>query len=106
MSEGAVVGKSVIVKLSGGRQVVCQELTVGQVRGLMQEMMHKPGDVVDELLLEEVRLLDLPLFTGLQGEELEAMLVSDLDRLVQGCKEANPSFFRMLAKVVSPLKQA
>lgn len=101
-----VVGKSVIVKLGGYGAIVCQELTVGQVRGMMQGMMHEPGDVVDELLLGDLRLVDLPLFTGLKSDELEQMLPSDLELLVQGCKEANPSFFRMLAKVASPLKQA
>jgi hypothetical protein len=97
MSDGAV-GKSVIKKLSS-RTVVCSELTVGQVRGLLQA---KAGaDLVDELLLEDVRLVDLPVFTGLPIEDIEQMLPSDLEQLVEGCKEANPSFFRMLAKVAS-----
>ena len=98
MSEGAV-GKTVIVKLSGNRPVPCLELTVGQVRGLLQG--NGTGVIVEELLLEDVRLIDLPLFTGLKAEDLEQMLPSDLELLVQGCKEANPSFFRMLAKVAS-----
>lgn len=103
MSEGAT-GKSVIKTLGTGTRVCCMELTVAQVRGLLQA---KPGnDLVDELLLEEVRLPDLPLFTGLKLADLEQMLPSDLEVLVEGCKEANPSFFRMLAKVASPLKQA
>lgn len=98
MSKGAV-GKSVIRKLSDGRGISCLELTVGQVRGLLQP---KPGaDLVDELLLEDVRLVDLPVFTGLSIEDIEQMLPSDLEQLVDGCKEANPSFFRMLAKVAS-----
>lgn len=98
MSEGAI-GRSVIKTISGGVRVCCMELTVAQVRGLLQP---KPGsDVVDELLLEDLRLPDLPLFTGLKAEELEQMLPSDLETLVEGCKEANPSFFRMLATVAS-----
>lgn len=103
MSEGAT-GKSVIKTLSNGTRVCCMELTVAQVRGLLEA---KPGsDLIDELLLEDVRLPDLPLFTGLKLDDLEQMLPSDLEALVDGCKEANPSFFRMLAKVASPLKQA
>lgn len=103
MSEGAI-GKSVIKQLSDGSKVICQELTVGQVRGLLQNAT--PGELVDELLLEDVRLIDLPLFTGLKAEQLEQMLPSDLEVLVQGCKEANPSFFRMLATVASIRKPA
>lgn len=103
MSEG-VVGKTVIKTLSNGQRVCCMELTVGQVRGLLQP--RPVSDVLDELLLEDLRLPDLPLFTGLKVEELEQMLPSDLEQLAEGCKEANPSFFRMLAKVASPLMQA
>ncbi|MEW6462734.1 MAG: hypothetical protein AB1459_16560 [Pseudomonadota bacterium] len=103
MSE-SLIGKSVIKELSGGRRVCCMELTVGQVRGLLGA--RPGGDVVDEFLLQDVRLVDLPLFTGLKVEDMESMLPSDLELLVQGCKEANPSFFRMLAMVASPHKQA
>ncbi|QTS88304.1 hypothetical protein JLK41_09130 [Ectopseudomonas khazarica] len=103
MSEGAI-GRSVIKTISGGVRVCCMELTVSQVRGLLQP--RPGGDVVDELLLEDLRLPDLPLFTGLKVEELEQMLPSDLEQLVDGCKEANPSFFRLLAKAASLLKQA
>lgn len=97
MGEG-VIGRSVIKQTSRGG-IACNELTVGQVRGLLQNVTT--GDLVDELLLEEVRLVDLPFFTCLKREDLEEMLPSDLELLVEGCKEANPSFFRMLAKVAS-----
>lgn len=102
MSEG--VGKSVIVTLSNGLRVCCMELTVGQVRGLLQG--PSSGDLLDELLLDGVRLVDLPLFTGLKPDELEQMLPSDLELLVEGCKEANRTFFTMLAKVASLQKAA
>lgn len=96
MSEG-VIGKSVIKKI-GSRTVVCSELTVAQVRQLL---MAESGDLVDQLLLEHIRLGDLALITGLTGEEIGQMLPSDIDVLAEGCKEANPSFFRLLAKVES-----
>lgn len=92
MSSG-LVGKSV-VKNIGPRSVVCRELTVAQVRELLQQ---KEGtDLVDELLLDGLRLVDLPVFTGLGEGELAEMLPSELEVIVAGCKEANPSFFRML----------
>ena len=89
------IGKSTIKQI-GDRKVVCSELTVAQVRALLQP---KSCDVVDEILLDEVRVIDLPIFTDLTAEELEQMYPSDLEVLVEGCKEANPSFCRMLAKV-------
>lgn len=98
MSEGSN-GKSKIETLSTGQRVCCMELTVIQLRGLLEAKTS--NDLIDELLLEDIRLPDLPLFTGLKLEDLEHMLPSDLEKLASGCKEANPSFFRMLAKVAS-----
>jgi hypothetical protein len=103
MSEGTT-GKSVIKTLSNGTRVCCMELTVAQVRGLLETKAG--GDLIDELLLDDVRLPDLPLFTGLKQADLEQMLPSDLEALVDGCKEANPSFFRMLAKVANLRQKA
>jgi len=88
------IGKSVI-KSVGGRKIVCSELSVAQVRQLLQQ--SQGADLVDEVLLPDVRLPDLPLFTGLTVEEIDQMLPSDLEEVVAGCKEANPTFFRMLA---------
>lgn len=96
------IGKSVIKSVSG-KKIVCSELTVAQARKLLQS---QGGDLVDELLLEDIRLIDLPLFTELTADEIDQMLPSDLELVVAGCKEANPTFFRMLAKLASLPKQA
>lgn len=88
------IGKSVTLAV-GGRKIVCSELTVAQVRQLLQQ---PPGrDLVDEALFPDIRLPDLPLFTGLKAEEIDQMLPSEIEEVVAGCKEANPTFFRMLA---------
>ena len=88
------IGKSVTLAI-GARKVVCSELTVAQVRQLLQREVL--GDLVDEALFTDVRLPDLPLFTGLTVEEIDQMLPSEIEEIVAGCKEANPAFFRMLA---------
>lgn len=91
------IGKSVTLSISG-RKVVCSELTVAQIRQLLQQ---EPGrDLVNEALFQDIRLPDLPLFTGLSVEEIDQMLPSELENIVVGCKEANPSFFRMLAALI------
>lgn len=92
------IGKSAIVVLEGGRKIVCSELTVAQAR----QFMLSPGTgVVDDLLFDDVRLSDLPLFTGLADDEISEMVPSELTLIVEGCREANPDFFRMLAKAAS-----
>lgn len=89
------LGKTVIRKLAG-KEVVCRELSVAAVRGLLSSETR--GDVLDEMLFEDVRLVDLPLFTTLTPEDVDMGLPSELDLIVEGCKEANPHFFGMLAR--------
>lgn len=89
------IGKTVIRKLAG-KDVVCRELPVGVVRGLLSSAVV--GDLIDEMLFEDVRLVDLPLFTGLSAEDIEQGLPSELALVVEGCMEANPDFFGMLAR--------
>lgn len=89
------IGKSVIKKV-GEREVICRELTVSQVRGLMQTIGS--GDLISDGLFEELRLVDLTTFTSLTADEIEAMFPSDLAVVVQGCKEANPDFFGLLTR--------
>ncbi|WP_165677466.1 hypothetical protein [Metapseudomonas otitidis] len=89
------IGKAVIKKVAD-REVVCRELTVSQVRGLMQTIGS--GDLISDGLFKELRLGDLTVFTSLKAEEIEEMFPSDLAVVVQGCKEANPDFFGLLAR--------
>lgn len=89
------IGKSVIKKV-GEREVICRELTVSQVRGLV--MSTGDADLISDYLFEEIRLRDLPTFTNLTAEEVDAMYPSDLVAVVQGCHEANPHFFGLLAR--------
>lgn len=89
------IGKSVIKKV-GEREVICRELTVSQVRGLV--MSTGDADLISDYLFEEIRLRDLPTFTNLTAEEVDAMYPSDLVAVVQGCQEANPHFFGLLAR--------
>lgn len=89
------IGKSVIKKV-GEREVICRELTVSQVRGLV--LSSGAPDLISDFLFEEIRLRDLPTFTNLSAEDVDAMYPSDIDVVVQGCKEANPHFFGLLAR--------
>lgn len=92
------IGKSTIIALGDGRKVVCSELTVAQAR---QFMLSPSTGIVEDLLFDDIRLSDLPLFTDLTDEEISGMVPSELSLIVGGCREANPDFFRMLAKAAS-----
>ena len=92
----------VVVRRVGGIDVVCRELTVGQVRGIMQTDVE--GDLVTDCLFSEVRLHDLELLCGLTREQIDALRPSELRVVVEACKEANPDFFAMLARVAEARK--
>lgn len=90
------MGKTVVRKV-GDKEVVCRELSVGQVRQLLARAA--PSDLIAAALFEDVALDDLPVLTTLTDEEVEAALPGDLQAVIEGCKEANPHFFAMLARL-------
>lgn len=97
------LGKTTIVKVAG-KEVVCRELDVAGVRRLLDS--EREGDLVLDALFEEVRLGDLPVMTSLTIEDIEQMLPSQLESVIDGCKKANPSFFGLLARLNKVVKAA
>lgn len=89
------LGKTVVKKL-GDKEVICRELTVGSVRQLLAT--ESSYDIVSDGLFEDIRLADFALLTSLTADEIEVMLPSELAVVVEGCKEANPDFFGLLAR--------
>lgn len=90
------MGKTVTRKL-GDKEVICRELPVGAVRQLLAKAA--PGDIISAALFEDIPLDDLPTLTNLTKEDVDAALPSELAAVVDGCKEANPHFFAMLARL-------
>lgn len=84
----------------GGIEVVCRELTVGQLRGVIASDIST--DILGSLLFEDVRLSNLEAMTNLTAEQIEGLEPSLLREVISGCKEANPDFFAMLARAASP----
>lgn len=89
------LGKSKLIKVAG-IEITVRELTVGAVRGLLES--GGSTSIVDQALLD-IPLTDLPVFTSLKAEEISDMRPSELHEVVAACKEVNPHFFAMLAKV-------
>lgn len=90
------IGKTKTIGVNG-KEITVRELTVGGVRGLLQA--EGTGNMVDEVLFD-IRLSDLHFFTSLKAEEITEMRPSELHEVVSACKEVNPHFFAMLAKVI------
>lgn len=90
------IGKTAVRRV-GGTDIVCREMTVAQARAMLERAGS--GRLLDDLLFEELRLVDLQEMTGLTSEQIGDMLPSDLRELVAGCKEANPDFFALMARL-------
>ncbi|NWD49019.1 hypothetical protein [Pseudomonas gingeri] len=83
-----------------GKEVVVRELSVAAIRTLFA---NSSDDAIGGSLFEDVRLSDIPTFTSLTNEELEALSPSQIRRVIELCKEKNPDFFAMLARFHSRL---
>lgn len=99
----STAGKSLIKKV-GEREVVCREMTVAVVRKLVGQPFRQ--DLVTDSLLDSVRLHDLELMTNLTLADMEDMHPSELEQVIAGCKEANPTFFGLLARIAKAQSKA
>lgn len=90
---------STVIKVAG-HEVVIRELTVNDVRGLIDT--DPAFDLVGDTLLEDIRLRDMPVFTNLTEEQIGEMYPSDLKSVQEACKAKNPDFFGMVARVIKP----
>lgn len=93
------MGKAVLKKVAG-IDVICREMTVAEIRALMTA--GGTASVVDAALLKDAALDDLLAMTNLTAEQISEMRPSELQDVMAGCKEANPDFFNMLARLTTP----
>ncbi len=91
-----------------GQPVTVRELTVGEVRawladaeGQMQRDADGQPDIVGLLLLEDCTFGDLMQMSTITRERMDGATESDLLRLAACCKELNPGFFGMRARLMA-----
>ncbi|MBF0283589.1 MAG: hypothetical protein HQL51_03925 [Magnetococcales bacterium] len=90
----------------GERRVEIKELTVGKVRELIEvaERLQNHPEAVDFVadgLLGDLSLWEIEWFTDLKVADVDAMTPSELERVVDACKEANPHFFGWREKMAA-----
>lgn len=90
------IGRTVVKEVEG-LKVTCHELTVAELRGVLAR--KSSDDLLSEGLFRDVALADLHLFTSLTQEQIEAYKPSELSEVISGCREANPDFFDLLARL-------
>lgn len=90
-----------------GQQVTVHELTVKEHRAWLMDIMTRAKDQsleielysVDRDLFDDMPLTDLPRFTDLTPEQIDAMRPSDLRKVIEAVKEVNPDFFGMWGRM-------
>ena len=94
------------IELSTGT-VTVRELTVAEMRAwvLDLETSDTAINLVDSMLLVDLRLQDLARATDILPETIEGLAQSDLTRMVEAIKEMNPSFFDMLVRLAKAGQQ-
>ncbi len=85
------------VVVVGGMEVIVRELTVADVRNLMQPDGNE--SMFDSTFFDEVSLSGLKAFTNLTDEQISNAYPSVLKVIIGACKEMNPDFFTWLAQM-------
>lgn len=79
------------------KEVVCKELTVGEIRNLME---HPPEVIaLDAIFFDRIPAAAIVLSTGLSEEDLSSVTPSSLDLLWGSVEEINPFFVQMLKRL-------
>lgn len=84
------------------RRVVARELDVSEIRAhLAAGGAADPVDfdVVGALLFPEVSFADLTAMSDVSFEELGRLAPSEIKAIIAGCREVNPDFFGMMARL-------
>lgn len=89
----------------GSQSITVREMTVQQVRAFLQDAA-KGGttDTVDALILDDCELSTLRSMCSLTVDQIGEMKPSELEAVKDKCKELNPHFFAMLAKLTDMAK--
>jgi hypothetical protein len=91
-----------------GQAVTVRELTVGEVRAWLADAEGQVGrdadgmpDIIGLWLLDECSFGDLKRMSDVSDERLNDLTDSDLRALVDACKDLNPGFFGLRARLTA-----
>lgn len=84
----------------GDTRVTCRELTLAEVRGWLTNLGEAPPDLVADGLFDGLTLAELRQMCDLDAALAEGLAPSEIQRVVDACKECNPHFFGFRARLV------
>ena len=83
------------------RRVVARELDVSEIRAHLARgsVATDDFDITGALLFPEVSFADLTAMSDVTGDELGRLAPSEIKAIIAGCREVNPDFFGMMARL-------
>jgi hypothetical protein len=85
----------------GERRITCRELLVGEVRDWLGELPQVTADLIGDDLWEGITLAELARLTDLKPLEADALAPSEVQAVVDACRECNPHFFGLRARLLA-----
>jgi hypothetical protein len=89
----------------GERVYTVRELTVLEIRNWIGGLDANSVDVVDEMLLEGVPLSIVREAAGIARDEMDGLVPSEVEKLKDAVKAANPHFLAMIGRVMVASRQ-
>ena len=84
--------------------IICRELTVIQIRKWLEETGQGTTlDVVSEALFSDCSLTDLKRMTDLSDVLIDGLKPSQIQKVIEVCKELNPHFFAQLSRLTGAI---
>jgi hypothetical protein len=86
--------------LIGDARIVVTELTVADLRAWLSDLSTTPSDTIGDELFDGVTLHELTWMSSLDPAKAGALAPSELQQVVDACKEVNAHFFALRGKLV------
>ena len=81
-----------------GRSIEAKELTVAQVKEILETEDSGPPDTIDMLFFDRLPSAAVRASTGLNAEDLEQMAPGDIEKVLEAVEGVNPIFARLIRK--------
>jgi hypothetical protein len=85
----------------GERRITARELTLAEVRAWLADLSGVAADLIGDDLFDGITLGELTRLCDLPAADAESMTPSELQFVVDACREANPHFFGLRARLLA-----
>src|SRR5512143_2567255 len=89
----------------GDQRIVVAEMTLGELRAWLSDLVQVPPDLIGDELFEGMTLAEVMRLSTLTPEAAERLTPSEIQQVVDACQEVNRHFFRLRANLLARARQ-